>query len=96
MEIYNLKMGSGSLNKHRPVISMTTDKAIIRVGIEEHPMTEEHYIQWIVIQTSKGYKVAKLTHNDKPEVEFELQDDEKLIAAYEYCNLHGFWENRVR
>lgn len=34
----------------------------------------------------------KLDYTDKPKAEFKLADGEELIAAYEYCNLHGLWE----
>ncbi|MFR6112064.1 MAG: desulfoferrodoxin family protein [Dialister invisus] len=27
-----------------------------------------------------------------PCAEFALADDERLLAAYEYCNLHGLWK----
>ncbi|MHB0742650.1 desulfoferrodoxin family protein [Peptostreptococcus anaerobius] len=32
-----------------------------------------------------------LDHEGEPVAEFVLADDDKAIAAYEYCNLHGLW-----
>ena len=29
---------------------------------------------------------------EKPEVTFALTADDKAVAAYEYCNLHGLWK----
>ena len=58
----------------------------------EHPMMEKHYIQWILIETNFGTHCRSLTPEDKPEAEFFLADGEKLIAVYEYCNLHGLWK----
>ena len=54
-------------------------------------MTEEHHIAFIYLETTKGFKRAMLDHTGKPEAKFALLDDEKVIAAYEFCNLHGFW-----
>lgn len=58
----------------------------------EHPMVEAHYIQWIAIETTKGSQRAKLEYTDKPRAEFKLAGGEELVAAYEYCNLHGLWK----
>lgn len=95
MELYILKNGSGSANKHVPAVTINNDIVNVKIGVDEHPMTEEHFIKWIAIKTTKGYHIAELTHTDKPEATFELDDDETFIAAYEYCNLHGFWKDRV-
>ena len=51
-------------------------------------MVDEHYIQWIYLQTEKGGQRKGLKPGEKPSVTFSLVDD-KAIAAFEYCNLHG-------
>ena len=56
-------------------------------------MLPEHYIQWIVLETENGFRVAELKPGDKPEVKFF--ENEKVIAVYEYCNLHGLWKTSV-
>ena len=53
-------------------------------------MLEAHFIQWIVLETEGGYQKAVLTPDKKPCAVFKT--DEKVIAAYEYCNLHGLWK----
>jgi superoxide reductase len=58
-------------------------------------MTPEHLINFIMIETNLGKQYKGLTAEDKPHAEFALQDGEKLIAAYEYCNLHGLWKAEV-
>ena len=58
----------------------------------EHPMMEAHYIMFICIETSRGHQIKYLNPGEKPEAEFLLADGEELIAAYEYCNLHGLWK----
>lgn len=83
----------GAHEKHVPVITVDGDKVIVEVGSIEHPMVEAHYIQWITIETKKGSQRVKLEYTDKPRAEFKLVDQDEVVAAYEYCNLHGLWKS---
>ena len=76
-----------SIEKHVPVINGKT----VKVGSVEHPMTQEHYIEWIEA-TSEDGQVAKvfLKPGQKPEATFCF----KPISAREYCNLHGLWKSK--
>ncbi len=76
--------------KHVPVIEQNGDTVTVCVGSVEHPMLEAHFIQWIVLETEKGYQKAVLAPGEKPCAAFKT--DAKVIAAYEYCNLHGLWK----
>ncbi len=80
--------------KHLPVISIKGNTVSVAVGSVEHPMVPEHFIQWIYLETDKGFQIKYLTPEDKPKAAFIL-NDEKLIAAYEYCNLHGLWKTEI-
>jgi superoxide reductase len=80
--------------KHVPVVEVEGDKVNVKVGEVPHPMTKEHLIQWIVLETNKGFHVRKLTPEDEPAACFTL-NDEKAVAAYEYCNLHGLWKKEI-
>lgn len=40
--------------KHLPVVSREGDKVIVAVGSVAHPMVEEHLIQWVYLETSRG------------------------------------------
>ncbi len=82
----------GAHEKHVPVVEVSGNKVIVKVGEVEHPMMDAHYIQYIWLETDKGYMQKNLTPSDKPCAEFVLADGEKAIAAYEYCNLHGLWK----
>ena len=76
-----------SLEKHIPVIEHKSDKIIVKVGSIEHPMTEEHYIEWIeLIADHVSYKKF-LKPSEKPEAEFCISA--KQVTARAYCNLHG-------
>lgn len=84
-----------SLEKHVPVISRRCCKVVVSVGEEEHPMTEDHYIEWIAIQTKTGNQRKLLAPGDKPEACFRICKDDTVIAAYAYCNLHSLWRVKV-
>ena len=82
----------GAAEKHVPVIKQDGNKVVVEIGSVEHPMVDAHYIEWIVLETEKGVQRRNLNPGELPKAEFVLADDDKVVAAYEYCNLHGFWK----
>ena len=54
-------------------------------------MLSEHFIEWVYVQTENGGQRKALKPDDKPNVTFCLGDD-KAVAVYAYCNLHGLWK----
>ena len=80
--------------KHVPVVSVKGDTITVSVGSVSHPMQEEHLIQWVYLETEKGGQRKILATGEKPEVTFALVDD-KPVAAFAYCNLHGLWKADV-
>ena len=83
----------GALEKHVPVVSVNGNEVVVTVGAVEHPMVEAHYIEWIVIETKQGSQKVKLSPQDAPKATFLLTNEDELIAAYAYCNLHGLWKS---
>ena len=81
-----------SIEKHLPVFEINGEEVIVKVGSVEHPMTEEHYIKWISLQTNLGNQRKVLTPNSKPETIFKIVDGEVVEAVYAYCNLHSLWK----
>jgi len=81
--------------KHLPVIETQGDLVTVKVGSVPHPMLEEHHIAWIYLHTNQGGQRKCLTVGGKPEATFALAPGEKVIAAYEYCNLHGLWKTEA-
>ena len=77
--------------KHVPVATVEGNKVVVNVGSVDHPMLDEHWIQWVYLETDKGGHRKVLTPGEKPNVVFALTEDEKPLAVYEYCNLHGLW-----
>ena len=80
-----------ALEKHVPAVTVDGNKISVVVGDVEHPMLEEHFIQWIYLETEKGGQRKALKPGDAPKAVFVVEDD-KPVAVYEYCNLHGLWK----
>ncbi|MBQ4117185.1 MAG: desulfoferrodoxin [Clostridia bacterium] len=80
-----------SLEKHVPVVKTEGNLVKVEIGSVAHPMTEEHSITWVYLQTDKGGQRKCLNPGEAPEVTFALAD-EKAVAVYAYCNLHGLWK----
>jgi len=88
-----LKPGAtdGAYEKHVPAVTVEGSLVKVQIGEVEHPMMEEHYIQFIVLETAQGYQTKYLKAGDKPVAEFTIAAGDKAVAVYEYCNLHGLW-----
>ena len=80
--------------KHKPVVKVEGDKVIVSVGSVAHPMVEEHWIEWVWLQTSKGGQYKVIQPGQAPEAVFQLER-ETPVAAYAYCNLHGLWKTEL-
>ena len=81
--------------KHVPVVVAKENKVRVSVGSVEHPMTDEHFIEWVILETSHGYQKKDLKPGDKPEVTFVVGPDDHVRNIYAYCNLHGLWKTEV-
>ncbi len=95
-EMQELKANTtdASHEKHVPVVAVDGDKVTVKIGSIPHPMLEEHYIMWVYLQTAKGGQRKCLKPGEAPEAVFTLVDD-KPVAAFEYCNLHGLWKTEL-
>lgn len=81
-----------SVEKHVPVYTVKNNVVNVTVGSVIHPMSEEHYIEWISLQTNKGNQRKVLKPSEKPEACFALCEGEQVEAVYAYCNLHSLWK----
>ena len=84
-----------ALEKHVPVVNIEGSHVHVQVGEVNHPMTEEHLIQFVVLVTAAGFQVVNLTAQDEPAADFELAEGVQVLKAYEYCNLHGLWVKEI-
>lgn len=79
--------------KHLPVVTRLDDHTLkIEVGSVAHPMLAEHHISFIYVETERGG--IRVDLSDKPEAVVYV-GDEKPVAVYEYCNLHGLWKTTL-
>lgn len=77
--------------KHVPVIIPEGDNTRVVLGEVPHPMTEEHYIDFIQVETSAGkIGIQYVKGQEKAEAVFNLKAEE-IVDVVAYCNLHGLW-----
>jgi len=95
-EIQELVPGTidASHEKHVPYVEYAENKMKVQIGSIIHPMTAEHHIAFIFVQTNYGGQIRYLTVGDQPIAEFTFTN-EKPTAVYEYCNLHGLWKTDI-
>lgn len=83
--------GGGSPEVHIPIISIEGNKVTVKVSSKPHPMLTVHYIQWIVLECVNSEQRRFLSPGQEPEATFFLNEGDRVVAAYAYCNIHGFW-----
>jgi superoxide reductase len=75
--------------KHLPVVSRKDGKMYVEVGSALHPMTDDHYIEWVAVAADDGIRRISLSPGDEPKAVFCEKPD---ADVYAYCNLHGLWK----
>ena len=89
MEEMAANVTDAAVEKHVPQITREGSHATIQVGSVVHPMLEEHWIQFIAAVSGDKVTFKSLKPGEEPVLRTGSADP---IAAYEYCNLHGFWK----
>lgn len=79
--------------KHVPVAVRKDGKIYVDVSTVAHPMTPEHYIEWIAVVTDNGTERISLSPEDAPKAVF---CDKENAEIYAYCNLHGLWKSEIK
>jgi superoxide reductase len=93
MKLRQANTEDAAQEKHVPVIEKVEGGIKVTVGSVAHPMTDEHWIQWIELVV--GDKVCRqvLNPGDEPSATFFCQCCGCTpVTAREYCNLHGLWK----
>jgi len=80
--------------KHIPAVKVDEAKVEVNVGSVDHPMVDVHWIEWVQLVTDQGSYRKWLNPGDAPNVTF-LLGEEKPVAVYAYCNLHGLWKTEL-
>lgn len=83
-----------STEKHIPVVSVNDCVIQAKIGSIPHPMTEEHHIEFIYLQTEEGGQKRCLKIGSEAQAKFTVMDD-KPLEVFAYCNLHGLWKAEV-
>ena len=78
--------------KHKPVVEIDGDKVTVKVGEVAHPMDDDHYIQFVIVEAG-GEQYAKcFKPGDVAEATFTVNAAED-VKALAFCNLHGLWSS---
>lgn len=94
MELINVNSTDAAGEKHLPIYEIKDNVISIKVGEIEHPMSDEHFISFIILAGEDCYKIKKLLPTDKPQISFNY--DEKYNKIYAYCNLHSLWVTEIK
>lgn len=94
MEALEPNTVEASGEKHIPAVTVEDGAVHVMIGSVEHPMVDVHYIEWVYLQTENGGQRINLKPNQEPKVTF-LLGNEKPVAVYAYCNLHGLWKTEL-
>ena len=89
MKLMEEQTADQSKEKHVPVLKKTEKGYKVIVGSTEHPMLENHFIEWIEVITETGACRKFLNPGEKPEADFAGIENIKKVR--EYCNVHGLW-----
>lgn len=93
MKLLKANTTDAATEKHVPFFIKKDDSLEIKVGSAPHPMTDEHYIQFIEVVSEDGRYVKRKYLYPNEEAEFVLKGyDIGALKAIEHCNLHGLWE----
>lgn len=91
LELLRPNTTDAATEKHVPTVTVENGMVVVRIGTDEHPMSEEHHIAWVYVQTTGGGTYYNLNNDDVPEAIFPIRPEE-VEAVYAYCNLHGLWK----
>jgi len=92
MKLLEEKTEDEGNEKHVPVIEKTESGVKVKIGSVDHPMEDNHYIEWIeIVADGKVYRQF-LKSGNRPEAEFFVHAGE--ITAREHCNVHGLWKSK--
>ncbi|RMD45865.1 desulfoferrodoxin [Candidatus Pacearchaeota archaeon] len=93
MKLLEEQTADKTLEKHVPIVEKIEGGIRVTVGSTLHPMTEEHYIEWIEV-IANGFSFKKfLSPGNDPIAEFEISAPLESLTVREHCNLHGLWKS---
>ena len=94
LELLATNIVEASQEKHLPVITFSEDMLTVKVGSTPNPMTQEHFIAWIFVETRTGGIYRNLTPGDEATAVFPVKEED-IIGVFAYCNLHGLLKTDI-
>ena len=88
----------GAGEKHEPKVHRIEGAVRVDVGEVSHPMDDEHFIEWIYLQTRRGGQFVRLKAGEEPRATFGVSDEapgDEPMAVFAYCNRHGLWKVKL-
>jgi superoxide reductase len=85
-----------SVEKHLPIVTnVIADSISVQIGSVLHPMENAHHISFVYVESEQGGQYKYLKVGEEPKLAFCFSND-KPIAVYAYCNLHGLWKTEIK
>ncbi len=78
--------------KHVPFTDIEDDVVYVKIGEVDHPMTDEHYIEWVAAVYDDSVLKYNFKSGEVPEAVFDYEEG---MVVYSYCNLHGLWKKEL-
>ena len=78
-----------AVEKHVPTYEVEGDKIIVKVN---HVMEDEHYIEWVAMESENRFEKVLLRPGMIPEAKFDYIPGSII---YSYCNKHSLWKADV-
>ena len=75
--------------KHVPVYEQDGNAVSVTIGSVAHPMTDEHYIEWIEVIDGDDTCRRFLKPGEEPAATLCGAGGQVVVRAY--CNIHGLW-----
>ena len=94
MNVIEPNTNDAAQEKHVPDVSVDGDVIAVNVGSVDHPMADDHYIQWIYVVTEEGVIARCLKPGEAPHADIVL-GGQKPLSVLEYCNKHGLWKTEL-
>ncbi|MDO4315414.1 MAG: desulfoferrodoxin family protein [Oscillospiraceae bacterium] len=92
LQLLEAGVTDAAVEKHVPAVTVEGNAVKVSVGSVTHPMTAEHSILWVALETEKSASIQWLNPGEAPEAVFALAEGQTAKAVHAYCNLHGLWK----
>ena len=89
MELMVPNSTEASKEKHIPKYKKEEDEIFVKL---DHPMDEDHYIEWIALVKGKKEEFIYLKPGKPAECKFKYVPSSTIYA---FCNKHGLWKKDV-